>query len=261
MKNTIFLTAFLVSVIARADWTPPTDFDPDLEKIAAEVKAATAAGKYEDAYQIGVWFSFHANSYNPSQTAVTWTNYTRSWPNLEQLKAERDDAFQNLQKGESRGPMFVEFSTFSGVNKILGEEKRTKEFIVWLDSNKPEVLKADHMINLLIPTLVKFKEYRLCGKYLDSGGIYWQSQILKGYQESLRAAAAHDGIDKRPNLQAYAEKLFLNRTETLIALLVVDGRKAEAQQIGDEAEKVLDNTKFKDEIQKALSGEVPTSWP
>jgi hypothetical protein len=250
-----------VSAIARADWKPPTDFDPDLEKIAIEGKTASAAGKYQDAYQIGVWLSLHANSYNPGQTAFAWTNYTRSWPSLEQLKAGRDEAFQNLQKGESRGPMFIEFSTFSGVNKILGEENRTKEFIVWLDSNKPEVLKADHMISLLIPTLVKFKEYNLCGKYLDSSDVYWQSQILKGYQESLRAAAAHDGIDKRPNLQAYAEKLFRNRTETLIALLIIDSRKAEAQKIADEAGKILDDATFKVQIEKSLNGEMPEPWP
>jgi hypothetical protein len=261
MKRAMFLIFSLAIAIARADWTPPTEFDPDLEKFSKEAQADLAAGKYEDAYKKYTWFGLNAFKYNPNQETFAWTNYVKMLPTLEQMKTNRDEAFQMLRKGESRGPLFVEFSTFVTANKSLGEEIKTKEFIEWLDSNRPDVLKADHVIDLLMPTLVKFKEYRLCGEYLDSGDYYWQSQILKNYQELLRAAKAHDGIDARPHLQIYAEKQFCNRTETLVAVLIINDRKAEAQKISDEAEKIIDEANFKAQIEKSLNGEMPEPWP
>jgi hypothetical protein len=261
MKRVMCLVISLTVTITRADWKPPADFDPDLEKIVHEAKADVAAGKYEEAYEIGVWFSLHAYRYNPAQETIDWTNYVKTLPNLEKLKAERDEAFKNLRKGEARGPVFIEFSTYSGINQTLGEEKRTEEFIVWLDSNRPEVLKADHMLDLIMPTLIKFKEYHLCGKYLASGDAYWQNQILNGYQELLRSAEAHDGIAKRPHLHNYAEQQFRNRTETLVALLVINDRKVEAETISRAAEKVLNDITFKTQIEKSLNGEMSQSWP
>lgn len=251
----------LMTAVAFADWKPPAGFDPNLEKVIFEEKAAIKARRFEEAYQIGVWFSLYAYSYNPAQAAVAWTNRSKRWPNLEKLMLERDAAFQNLQKGESRGPLYREFATVSGVNKTLDEEKKTKELIEWLDSNKPEVLKTDHMFGLIMPTLVRFQDYRLCGKYLDSGEAYWQNQILKSYQELLRAAEAHDGMANRPNLQTFAKKQFCNRTETLVALLVINNRNAEAKKIADAAVRVLDDSAFKVRLEKSFSGEIPEPWP
>jgi hypothetical protein len=261
MKRVICLVICSTAAIARADWKPPADFDPDLEKIVHEARADVAAGKYEEAYQIGVWFSLHAYRHNPAQETTDWTNYVKTLPDLGQLKAARDEAFQNLREGKSRGPVFIEFSTFSGINQTLGEEKRTEEFIVWLDANRPEVLKADHVFDLIMPTLIKFKEYHLCGKYLAPGDAYWQNQILKGYQELLRSAEAHDGIGRRPHLQIYAEKQFGSRTASLIALLVINERKAEAATISSTAEKVLGDAAFKKQIEQSLNGEMPQPWP
>ena len=209
MKRAICLIFSLAIAIARADWTPPAEFDPDLEKFLKDAHADIAAGKYEDAYRKYTWFGLNALKYDPHQETFAWTNYVKMLPTLEQMKTNRDEAFQNLREGKSRGPLYIEFSTFVTANKFLGEEAKTEEFIVWLDSNRPDVLKADHVFDLVMPTLIKFKEYRLCGKYLDSGDAYWQSQILKGYQVLLRSAEAHDGVDKRPHLQTYAEKRIL----------------------------------------------------
>jgi hypothetical protein len=64
-----------------------------------------------------------------------------------------------------------------------------------------------------------------------------------------------------PMLLDFSEKSFTNSTTTLIALLVVNERQAEAEKIAHDAKKEWDNASFHAAIEKALQGTVPEPWP
>jgi hypothetical protein len=62
-------------------------------------------------------------------------------------------------------------------------------------------------------------------------------------------------------IKNFADQNFINKTTMLIAVLVIDNRKADAQQIVDKISKETDLPEFKDQIQKAMNGEVPAQFP
>ena len=57
------------------------------------------------------------------------------------------------------------------------------------------------------------------------------------------------------------EKSFTNKTTTLVALLVVNGRKSEAEKIAQDAKQEWDNRAFHAKLDDALHGRVPEPWP
>jgi len=59
----------------------------------------------------------------------------------------------------------------------------------------------------------------------------------------------------------FANEKFTNDAATLIALLVVNGRKAEAEEVAGDAKKEWNNASFHAEIDKALQGKLPKPWP
>ena len=57
--------AFIMAIaVARADWTPPQNPNPD--EILEEARADTEAGRYEDALAKHVWLHLNAQKYHRS---------------------------------------------------------------------------------------------------------------------------------------------------------------------------------------------------
>jgi hypothetical protein len=104
--------------------------------------------------------------------------------------------------------------------------------------------------------LVKAKEYKLCNKYLDA-------------EQTLRLAKASFESDKKlaanPRFGAqhldFARQSFTNKTTTLVALLTVNDRLAEADKAARDAMAAWDDAAFQQAINEALQGKVPDPWP
>ena len=62
-------------------------------------------------------------------------------------------------------------------------------------------------------------------------------------------------------LTQHAEKSFSNGTTTLIALLVQNGRQAEAEEIAQKALAEQNTPELAEELKKAMTGAVPEPWP
>jgi hypothetical protein len=264
MRNTqtflsfIFATSFCLSAMAddstnqiASTWTPPKNTEP--MKVLAEAREDIAAGKYTNALEKFVWFQQDTAKADPLAFALSdWTNLGAIYPPaLEKLKAIRDESEQKLRNKKGS---FDAFDDFQAINTILGEENKTKDFFIWLDSNRPVLAK--YVFDVVEPVLINAKEFSLCGKYINGETSY--AEYLKWYRSNMQLAK-EPKFGKR--LQEFAEKTFINKTTTLIALLVVNDRKTEAQQVVDKISKESDVPEFKAEIQKALNGEIPPRWP
>ena len=240
-------------------WTPPQN--PSPQNILDEAEVDAQAGRYAEALTKHVWFFQNALKYDQGFYGVRLSFALSYWvelgkvypPALEKLKDFRNQAETNVR---NQNNVRNNFNDFESINKELNEDALTVSLFVWLDSNKPS--SAKKVFDLAQPALIKSKDYRLCGKYVDDPDVSF-SRMLNLYRRTMELVKkpGYGGKD----LQDFAEKQFVNETTTLIALLVINDRKADAQQIADKISKQPNLPEFKAEIQKALNGEVPAPWP
>lgn len=243
--------------LMHAAWTPPPN--PDPQAILREAQADAAAKRYEDALAKHVWFHENALKLQSSLAGVRLSFALGYWmqlgdaypPALKKLREIRDQAASRVREGKETFPSFHDYAA---INKVLKEDEKSHELFVWLDGHQPDVAKA--VFDLAEPALIKAKEYRLCGKYLVSAS-EWKS-ILDLYHLNMRFAE-DPKFGKR--MREYGERAFSQRTSTLVALLMLNDRKAEAEDIAAKALKEWDDPGFKQQLEKAKQGEVPPPWP
>jgi len=255
MKRCSPLLALWLIACDHEDWVLPEN--PNPSKILDEARADATAGRYKNALAKLVWFHRNALKYQPALYGVRlsfalgdWVALGKSYPPaLMKLKATRDEAGQNAREGNTPRESF---NDFAAINDEVKEEKKTKELFVWLDSNKPDVAKQ--VYDLAQPALVKAKEYRLCGKYIDPATSF--QTILKRYQHNKQYARA-----PQFRMQKLPEEMFSHSTTTLVALLVLNDRKEDAERIAAEALKEWADPQFKKQLEDAKNGNVPPPWP
>lgn len=241
----------------QAPWSPGEN--PRPSAILDEATADVASGRYAEALAKHVWFFENALKYAPSMSGVRlsfalsyWKTLSDSYPPaLEKLRAERDEAAARVRGSKDSRQSFDDFAS---INRELGEDAKTKELFLWLDANSPATASA--VYDFAQPSLVKAKEYGVCSKYLDPDRSlermirsYTQDKNMKGEPEFRR------------HLSDFADKFLSNGVGTLIALLAVNGRTAEARRVADGAMKARDDSAFRAQVASALRGEVPPPWP
>jgi len=244
---------------AVSTWTPPRH--PSPEAILNEAEDDARAGRYAIALAKQVWFYQNALKYDPAQSGVRVSFALLDWaqlgeaypPALEQLKVFRDEAAEHVRHGKD---VVSDFGDFVAINEHLDDDHNTSQFFAWLDANKPEMARAvfEPSEQLLLPALVKNKEYILCGKYVDADASF--KKILQFYRHMMEHVNQHDdGGD----MKTFERQDFINKTTTLIAILIINHRETDAQGIVDKIAKESGLPEFKAEIQRSLNGEPPAS--
>jgi hypothetical protein len=252
----------LATMLGAADWTPPKNPDPD--KILTEAQDDTRAGRYADALAKHVWFYENALTYAPAMYGVRLSFALSYWvgladvypPALTKLQSVRDAAATRVR--EERNPRSA-FHDFASINRELKEQQRTTDLFLWLNSNRPDVAKQ--VFGIAEPALVEAKQYELCGKYLDPDESF--ERMVNAYRENKRMA--HDPgsgmADSSGMLDRFADQSFSNGVSTLVGLLVLNGRTADADRIAAEALRESTDPELKAMVGRALKGELPPRWP
>jgi len=246
----------LLAGVATADWQPPTN--PNPEKILDEAEADTAAGRYSDALAKHLWFHQNALTYAPAMYGVRLSFALASWgilaclypPALEQLRAVRDEAAAAVRNGSDPRHAFHDFAS---INHELKEEEQTKDLFLWLDLNDAAI--ARQVFDIAEPALVEQKQYLVCGKYIDPQRSF--DQMLRLYRENKRLAKQR-GLS---SMKEFAEQSFAYQSATLVALLVLNERKADADQVAALALSASHNRKLSRKMDAALKGVCPDRWP
>ncbi|MHC4540369.1 MAG: redoxin family protein [Planctomycetota bacterium] len=239
------------------EWKPPENPDPD--EILSEARADARARHYEDALTKHVWYHRNALKYEPALSGVRLSFALSYWhelgkaypPALVKLKEIRDEAEENVTNGQH---VRQSFHDLKSINKRVGEESRTKDLFVLLDAQNADAAKE--VYRLAQPALINAKEYKLCEKYIDPKRSF--PRMIENFR--LHKRLAKDSRYEASSLE-FANKKFKNDAATLVALLAVNGRQAEAEEIAGDAKEEWNDASFHAEIDNALQGNVPKPWP
>jgi hypothetical protein len=260
MKSICFIIGVLMTSTAFAEWTPPEKPDPQV--ILNEAQSDASSRRYEDALAKHRWFHEHALTYMPSMYGVRLSFALESWvelgdaypPALRELERIREETGQEVLECKVRkvGALFYDFQS---INRALEEESRTTELFHQLDQKHPD--KAEAVYDAAMPALLKSKEYKLCGKYLNP------KKMIKRDAETfhMHQKLAKDPRFSNSELDDFGQKRFTNSASILVALLVVNDRRPEAVEVMELAKKEWADPEFQSALDKALTGEVPKPWP
>ena len=245
------------TVAFAEEWTPPEN--PDPQTILTEAQADARAKRYERALAKQIWIHENSLKHNPAFTGVRLSFALNAWhdlakdysPAMDQLIEARNEASNAALDGKKT---FESFHTFAAINRTLGDESLTVDTFIQLETQNQDAAKLVYLIAK--PALIAAKEYKICNKYLEPDRSY--AQMLQMWQINQRLAKKPL---RGPALLAFGKNKFTNDTTTLIALLVVNEREAEAKEIAARARKDWNNAAFHQAIDKALTGEVPAVWP
>ncbi len=257
MYCSVFVLAFAGPLGYGDDWTPPEN--PDPAAILQEARADTQAKRFETALAKHVWFHDNALSITPALYGVRLSFALADWaelaeqypPALTRLKEMRDQARQKVLEGNN---VRESFHDMKAINNQLGEHAATKEVFETLDEKNPE--SAKQVFDIAKPALVRAKAYSLLGKYVEPKADFELMTLM--YREGKKRADA-------PRFGAryldFANKSFANEVTTLVAILVVNDRTKEAEEIAKSARAEWEDRAFLDGLEQALAGVVPEPWP
>lgn len=247
----------LVPALGEGAWNPPRK--PDASAILREAEADARAKRYGDALAKQLWFHHNALRYDEGLYGVrlsfalaSWLQLARQYPPaFEALKEVRDQAGMRIL--ESRG-RHGDFHDFSAISELLGEERATADLFEWLDQNNPALARRAYGVaqNALIST----RRYRLCGKYIDSRESL--ARVLRLYREHQHLA---DHPRFGADLEDFAERNLSHSAATLVALLVLNARGAEADEVVAAVLKASPQADLKVKLERARKGELPEPWP
>ena len=240
----------------QAAWSPPTN--PDPQQILTEAQQDMAAGRYEEALAKHVWFHRDALDIDRAFYGVRLSFALMYWKELATLYPPaktklieiRDEAEQKVNSGDNAAESFHDFEA---LNSVLGEDPRTVALFKKLDEDNPQVAQAG--FKMARRALIEANETKLCSKYVTPDDYASQVEM---YRHML-------SMPKDPRMGEqhleFARQSFTNEVTTLVALLVLSDRKAEAEKIVADAKTVWDDKTFAADLDKAFEGQVPEPWP
>jgi hypothetical protein len=175
-------------------------------------------------------------------------------PARQKLKSIRDEDGKKIRDADRDRRISELFHDYASINRELEDDSKTTELFVWLDANKPKA--ARRVFDVAENALIQSKQYRLCGKYIDPDLNF--SRIVQLYRLNKGLAKDKQFGDE---LRDFTEKSFSNEVATLVALLVINERKADALRVAEKALKERDDSAFREQLEKAKKGDVPPPWP
>ena len=234
-------------------WRPPAD--PQPEKILGEAESDRKAKRYEDALAKHVWFFENALKHQKSLYGVRLSSALTEWARLsqeypaakEKMISLRNDIEAKIKVTRNSEELFADYIA---LNKTLHEEKKNLDLFKWLDTNN--VQAAWGVFALAQPDIIKAKDYKLAGKYMDPVRTF--NQYVHAYRANKKLAGDSGGA-----VLKYAEENFEKNMATLVAVLVRNNRKIEAERVAGLALKEWDDPGFARKLESAKRGRIPTS--
>jgi len=257
MKLIYCMMLWMWSAVVMAAWAP--EGIPNPEKILDDAQSYAAQSRYKEALERHIWFHENAIKYQESLYGVRLSFALSYWvrlgqkypPALMALKEIRDQTESKIKAGYNAYGLF---NDVEAINAALNENESTTSLFVWLDKNKPEI--ARDVYKLAQRELVRSKNFKLCGKYLDPENAYLRH--VRNFRDALKFAKSQPD-DNRAEIFSY--EYFSSEVATLIALLVLSGNADEAKNIYDMALLEWDDKEFQQQLNKALAGDVPEQFP
>lgn len=238
-----------------SEWQPPENPNPG--EILNEAKGDTAAQHYPVALSKYVWYFENALKYDSAQMGVRLSFALNDWMDLaahyppaqDALKSLRDEAVQKFDDGSKTAQAVMEIAA---INRVLNDHERTRTVFETLAESDPTTAKL--VFAFVRPSLVKVKAYTLCGKFLNP-----QQDLERIRQMRQLQSQVHGDTNKDPlfDMSILGTRTFAQEAATLVALLVLNDRKPEAESIAAEAKSEIADASLHTIIDAALTGTLP----
>lgn len=257
MKYRYLLLLFIPLVSCDRGWTPPVNPDPSL--ILDEAQSDYDKSRYDEALRKHIWFHENALKYKTSLYGVRLSFALGYWhrlgeaypPAMVELKRMRDETREKILAGERVRDLFHDFSS---INRVLSEDSLTANLFRELDHKNPEVAKE--VFTVASTSLVLVKDYDLYAKYIDSDS--QARSMIEMFQRNL--ILAKDSTFSNDHRETITQH-FSNQATTMISILSLSNRQAEARKVAEEFIEVYPDSTFMALIDSALLGKVPEPWP
>jgi hypothetical protein len=251
--------AFLAALppLAALGWTPPAQ--PDPQTILAEAREDRIARRFDDALAKHLWFHSEVLGIDPAFRGVRLSYALADWatlalkyePAMTALLKARDAAENDVKEGRGARQAFADFAA---INRELGEEPKTRDLFVWIEGN--DAILARSVFRMAQGALVETREYAIWGKYAEPAAELASIVENHRYIDASMRRRVVNTMEK----EAF-DRMFIQETATLTALLAVNGRRREATEIADGARKTLDTPEMRTALEQALEGRVPPRFP
>jgi len=252
-------TATTIVLTRDPSYTPGPH--PDPQKIMYEAAADTKAGRYKEALAKDIWYRDNALRYQPAQVGVRnsyalmyWAQLAEKYPPaMKKLKSIREDAIKQLRDTSTDAKSaLTAYIVASMIDDGLKEPAKNVDLFKWLDTHNPAAAKQIYA--LAEADLIQAGEYALCGRYMNADASY--KQIMDTYDRTMKTVKQIPK-DTGQHLKDFADKNFANQVSRLVAVLVINNRTEEANQVADKAAKQINNPEFATLLTEARNGTVP----
>lgn len=253
MVLVLVLCACLVTGCAHVRWQPPAQ--PDPSAILTEAEEDARSGRHADALDKFVWFHHNALRYERALMGVRLSFALASWhelgqkypPAMHELKAIRDEAHRKMVAGVGQ---WNDFHDLAAINDVLDDMGATATLFVWLDQHDPVLARRVYRVAEL--ALIEQKLYQLCNKYIEMPGHL--HDLLRSHRSNLR-------LGSEPEMLQYAQESLRYHASLLVALLTVNQRLSEADQVMREVLQADPDETLRLRLEEARKGHVPKAWP
>jgi hypothetical protein len=225
---------------------------PDVDAVVSEAKKLAEEGRYEEALQRHIWYHNHALEFGSGQTGVRlsfrlseWIELSRRYPKAREALVEIRDR-KTTEILEDRGS-FELFMDVASINGYLQEKEAT--YMLFTALHKQDPVMARRCYPLARELLMKKGEYELCSRVIGDA----QSELARLRQsreqfEKMRSRQVSVGPGVSRN---YYDERFIKESCHLIEVLIGTARKAEAEQIREQALEVLDDPQLRSAVEDA----------
>jgi hypothetical protein len=116
---------------------------------------------------------------------------------------------------------------------------------------------AREELDLAMGSLINGRAYSLIGKYISPKSDF--ARMRRAYQYSGQGAKANMSVNGQlaTTLLQFAINKFAKDCSTFVAILALNDRKQEAQEIADAPRTELDDVSFHTALEQALIGVIP----
>lgn len=255
MTRTLIALALFVAAACQANaagWEPPADMT--MQEVLNGAHKDAQAKRYPQALEKFVWFHEHALEREPAMAGVRlsfalsgWNQLAKKYPPaMAKLKAARDQAGETALKAENP---FAAFHDFVAINRELKEDTLTVDLFEKISKSSSD--RAEGIYMVAEPAIIQSKRYDLCNTYVK----------VEAMDRLLENRSLRKSFPLPPGAEVVMDKLFTTQAANLVALLVVNNRKKEAEEAARRAMDAWDDATFKKSIQNALMGTFPPAFP
>lgn len=213
------------------------------------------AERYDEALQKFLWF--HEASRSETEMGGVrlsfalgyWIDLAEHYPPaLEAFIRLRDELEQRCR--DNHGD-FESFHDVSAFNRYLGDGRRTIDLFREIAADDPD--NARGIYHIAEKLLVANGMYQQCAPFLE-----WEQRVntsISAYRIGLKHEESWESSDVSP--PKFARRNFETSSATIVALLSLNGRRDEAEQVRDRVLDVLDDPAMRSTLELAVTGHFP----